>query len=234
MRFQEFMADPAARARYWARSLAGWSRFASAAPNGVHRAVTSMEASGFVGTVVTQNVDGLHQGAGSRSVVELHGSLARVRCMECGEVRPRVELQHRMLSENPALEGVGGTGVRPDGDVVLPDELVRSFRPPTCLTCDGILKPDVVFFGEHVPRERVAASWLAYERARSLLVLGSSLTVFSGRRFVLRATRDAKPVAIVNRGPTRGDDAADLKIDAPLGEVMPALVHALRGSPAVS
>jgi NAD-dependent deacetylase sirtuin 4 len=230
MRYQEFMGSPEARARYWVRSMTGWSRFSAARPNAAHRAVTRMEAAGVVVGVITQNVDGLHQEAGTRTVLDLHGSLSRVLCTSCGRVEARDEIQRLLETMNPrARRAPEGSRARPDGDVELPRGAERRFVVPDCRWCGGVLKPDVVFFGENVPRERVARSWEIFETADALLVVGSSLEVFSGRRFVLRAAEEGRPVAIVNLGPTRGDPLADVKVERRLGEFLPRLAGALEG-----
>jgi NAD-dependent SIR2 family protein deacetylase len=229
MRYQEFMRDARARARYWARSMVGWPRFSRASPNGAHRAVANLESLGFVAGVVTQNVDGLHQAAGSRKVTELHGSLADVRCTGCGSVERRDDVQARLEALNPSF-AAEATRAFADGDAELPAGAERGFRVPPCRGCGGVLKPDVVFFGENVPRERLAEAWRVYEAGETLLVLGSSLAVFSGRRFVLKAAQEAKPVAIVNLGPTRGDETAALKVEGRVGELLPELVRALDGA----
>lgn len=223
MTYREFTREPAARQRYWARSHVGWRHVATALPNAAHRAVARLERLGLVDGVVTQNVDGLHTAAGSRRVIDLHGRLDTVVCLDCSTRRPRLELGLRLAVLNPALERDAVT-VAPDGDADLGRERVAGFRVADCRVCGGVLKPDVVFFGESVPGERVDAAFALLDRARTLLVLGSSLTVMSGYRFVIRARRDGTPVAIVNRGPTRGDGDATVRVDAPLGEVLPALV----------
>ena len=226
MRYKEFVGSAEARRRYWARSFRGWLAVHRAAPNGGHRALAGMEARGAVGGVITQNVDGLHQGAGSRNVLELHGSLAAVKCLECGARESRRKLQARMLVLNPTFE-TQGVEITPDGDAEIPQRLIDGFTVPGCLRCGGVLKPDVVFFGENVPKERVLRAYEMLARADALLVVGSSLTVFSGYRFVARAKQEGKPVAIINQGPTRGDGDAVLKVEAPLGEVLPALAALL-------
>jgi NAD-dependent SIR2 family protein deacetylase len=226
MTFQTFTRDDAARRRYWARSHLGWRAIAGARPNDGHRAVADLERRGLLDGIVTQNVDGLHQGGGATSVVELHGSLDRVACLSCGDRSWRDELDRRLREANPDWRATS-LAVNPDGDVDLADEQVERFHVVGCTVCRGILKPDVVFFGESVPTDRVQRSFAMVEAARLLLVLGSSLTVMSGRRFVLRATRVGVPVAIVNRGTTRGDEHAALTIDAPLGHVLPRLVQRL-------
>jgi NAD-dependent SIR2 family protein deacetylase len=225
MTYQTFTGDSAARRRYWARSHLGWRTIARAAPNGGHRAVADLERRGLVRGVITQNVDGLHQAGGARGVIELHGSLSEVVCLDCGDPSSREELDHRLRLANPWFDA-RATSVNPDGDVDLRDDEVDGFEMVGCRSCDGgTLKPGVVFFGETVPAERVRACFALVEKARVLLVLGSSLTVMSGRRFVLRAAKLGIPVAIVNQGPTRGESYATLTIDAPLGEVLPETVR---------
>jgi NAD-dependent SIR2 family protein deacetylase len=230
MTIQTFMSGTDARQRYWARSYIGWRTFTGAAPNDGHRAVTALEQQGLLTGIVTQNVDGLHQASGAQTVVDLHGSLARVICVDCGDTMSRVELDRRLEEANPGFEALA-TAINPDGDVDLSDDDVAGFRVVPCTTCSGgTLKPDVVFFGESVPIDRVAACFDIVERARALVVLGSSLTVMSGRRFVLRAAKLGIPVAIVNQGPTRGDANATLAVDGPLGQVLTAVVRNLSGS----
>ncbi len=224
MTYQTFIASPAARQRYWARSHLGWRGIARAVPNAGHHAVVALQRAGLVAGVITQNVDGLHQVAGSRGVIELHGNLDRVTCLRCGELTPREQLDDRLRAANPGFAG-RVLAVNADGDVELPEEEILGFRTVNCRTCaGGLLKPDVVFFGESVPPDRVRDCFALVEGARALLVLGSSLTVMSGRRFVLRAAKLGIPVAIVNQGPTRGDGYAAVTVDGPLGEVLPALV----------
>ncbi|MGW5555801.1 NAD-dependent protein deacetylase [Micromonospora sp. NPDC003944] len=221
MTFQAFTRDPLARRRYWARSHLGWRLIAGAAPNAGHRAVAGLQHAGLVDTVITQNVDGLHGAAGSTSVIELHGRLDEVTCLDCGNLTSREELDRRLREANPDFVA-RAAAVNPDGDVDLPDEQVAAFRTVDCGICGtGMLKPDVVFFGETVPPQRVARCFAAVEQARAVLVLGSSLTVMSGRRFVIRAAKRGIPVVIVNQGPTRGDGHATLCVDAPLGAVLP-------------
>jgi NAD-dependent SIR2 family protein deacetylase len=204
----------------------GWPRLRRARPNEAHRALADLEAAGAISAVITQNVDGLHQAAGSRNVLELHGSLARVRCLGCGRPGGRLALQRRLLEMNPGVRALAGR-MAPDGDAELPPGVERCFRVPDCGTCRGPLKPDVVFFGENVPRSRLARAWRSYEEAEVLLVAGSSLMVFSGRRFVLRARKEGKPVAIINLGPTRCDDSADVRVEGHLESVLPRLAEAL-------
>jgi NAD-dependent SIR2 family protein deacetylase len=226
--YREFMGSPEARARYWSGSLRGWPRIARAAPNRGHAAAARMEAAGALVGVVTQNVDGLHQAAGSRRVVDLHGSLSLAGCVSCGRTVPRGELQERMLRENPAWADAAGE-LSPDGDARLETSLLPGFTVPSCPGCGGILKPCVVFFGENVPADVTGAAFAMLREADVLLVAGSSLAVYSGFRFVLRAGREGKPVAIVNLGPTRGDSHAAVRVDAPLGEALPRLAELLLG-----
>lgn len=228
MQHREFVDKVEMRRRYWARSALGWSRFSSARPNAAHTALAELEQRGAIAGVITQNVDGLHSAAGSRTVVELHGALARVRCMACGEMETRDALQDRLLAVNPNwLERARGMALRPDGDSDVPDELIGEFTVVPCEACGGTLMPDVVFFGGSVPRTTLDAAWALFDRAEALLVVGSSLTVFSGYRFVRRAAERGVPVAILNRGPTRGDPHAAIRLDARLGVALPALVRAL-------
>ncbi|MET7670717.1 NAD-dependent protein deacetylase [Micromonospora luteifusca] len=232
MTFQAFTRDPLARRRYWARSHLGWRLIAGAAPNAGHRAVAGLQHTGLVDTLITQNVDGLHGAAGSTSVIELHGRLDEVTCLDCGNLTSREELDRRLREANPDFVAQVAA-VNPDGDVDLPDEQVAAFRPVDCGICGtGMLKPDVVFFGETVPPQRVQRCFAAVEQARSLLVLGSSLTVMSGRRFVIRAAKLGIPVAIVNQGPTRGDGYATVCVDAPLGALLPELAARVAGEAA--
>lgn len=238
MQFGEFVGSSAARQRYWARSYVGWQRFRAAAPNDGHRSLARLGDLGLFEALVTQNVDGLHQSAGSADVVELHGSLAHVVCLTCTDRSARHEVQERLAVANPgfvdharhaAADGSQvSSQIRPDGDIVLADEVVEAFHPPTCLVCGAdTLKPDVVFFGESVPRERVQRCFDALDASRSVLVLGSSLAVMSGYRFVRRAATRGIPVAIVTHGVTRGDAQATLRLDEPLAPTLGRLVAAL-------
>lgn len=225
---REFVDKAEQRRRYWARSLLGWPRLAEARPNDAHRALAVLEGAGVVGGLITQNVDGLHGAAGSREVVELHGALARVRCLHCPATLSRDELQQRLLEANPAFPvRAREVTIAPDGDAELPDEMIADFVVVPCAACDGVLMPDVVFFGGSVPRPTLDAAWAAFDRAEALLVVGSSLTVFSGYRFVRRAAEQGMPIAIVNRGPTRGDPHATLLVDAQAGHALPVLARAL-------
>lgn len=227
IRYQEFVADVGARARYWARSLVGWRRVADARPNAAHIALAELEGAGIVTGVITQNVDGLHHCAGSRRVVELHGSLVRVRCLSCGGIESRAGVQQRLLALNP--EFCDRTAApAPDGDADVTGRPLASFRVADCGSCGGVLKPDVVLFGECVPRPRLEDAWAAYASGEILLVIGSSLAVYSGYRFVLRAVQEARPVAIVNLGPTRGDGHATVKVSGSVGHSLPRLAAELR------
>ncbi|MGM1058658.1 NAD-dependent protein deacetylase [Saccharothrix sp. Mg75] len=226
MTYDEFTGGVGGRRRYWARSHLGWRTIARAAPNAGHRAVARLVGSGHLAGVITQNVDGLHQAAGTPGVVELHGSLDRVVCLSCRRTSPREELDRRLRAANPDFGGTA-TGINPDGDVDLADDDVRGFRLVDCADCGGVLKPDVVFFGENVPRARVDECYRLVDAADALLVLGSSLTVMSGLRFVRHAAGAGKPVLIVNRGETRGDAHATTRVDLPLGDALTSLVERL-------
>jgi NAD-dependent SIR2 family protein deacetylase len=226
MSYQAFTGAAAARQRYWARSHLGWRHVALARPNAGHGAVAELESRGLLAGTITQNVDGLHQAAGARRVIELHGSLSRVLCLDCGERTGRWRLDERLRAANPGW-AARAAQISPDGDAVLTDDEVAGFRVADCESCGGVLKPDVVFFGENVPRPRVEECYRLVERARALIVLGSSLTVMSGYRFVRHAARLAIPVMIVNQGRTRGDAHAVATLDAPLGITLDALVATL-------
>jgi NAD-dependent SIR2 family protein deacetylase len=215
--------------RYWARAFVGWSRFSSARPNAAHLALAALEEAGIVRGIITQNVDRLHRAAGSRRVVELHGALAEVVCLDCGELEDRAALQERLSSLNPMFAGVIAEAV-PDGDAELSLDRVRGFEIACCLACGGVLKPRVVFFGENVAKPVVDEAFSMLHESEVLLVVGSSLTVFSGYRFVRRAAERAMPVAIVNLGPTRGDAHATVCVDAAAGRVLPTLARALGAS----
>lgn len=223
MTFQRFRADEAARRHYWARSHVGWTNMRSVRPNSGHQAVADLQNLGAVTGVVTQNVDGLHQRAGSTEVLELHGTLSQVRCLSCRRAEPMDSFQQRQAELNPGFDERAAR-VNPDGDVELDPSQTTEFRPAACLHCDGVLKTDVVFFGENVPAAVVSRAWQLLEEADSLLVLGSSLTVFSGYRFVDGARKAGKPVFIVNDGPTRADEIADLKLEGRLGTILPQVV----------
>ncbi|MGW5723762.1 NAD-dependent protein deacetylase [Amycolatopsis sp. NPDC003865] len=226
MTYDEFVTSAEGRRRYWARSHLGWRTIARADPNDGHHAVAALRDGGYLGGVITQNVDGLHQAAGTADAVELHGSLDRVICLDCRRLSERAELDRRLREANPDFGGEA-TRVNPDGDVELPEDVVRRFTPVPCTECDGVLKPDVVFFGENVPRPRVERCYRLVDEARALLVLGSSLTVMSGLRFVRHAAAAGKPVVIVNRGETRGDRYASVRVDLPLGRALTELAARL-------
>ncbi|MFD5619642.1 NAD-dependent protein deacetylase [Streptomyces yangpuensis] len=226
MTYQEFTASARARRRYWARSHLGWRTFGRARPNAGHRAVTAFGRHGLLTGVITQNVDGLHQAAGSEDVVELHGSLDRVVCLSCGASGSRRDLARRLEAANAGFEPVSAR-LNPDGDADLTDDQVGGFSVVPCAQCGGVLKPDVVFFGETVPASRVERCRELVDGATSLLVLGSSLTVMSGLRFVRQAAQAGKPVLIVNRDPTRGDRHAVTRVALPLGTALTALADHL-------
>jgi NAD-dependent SIR2 family protein deacetylase len=230
MTYQEFTGSAAARQRYWARSHLGWRHVTGAAPNAGHRAVAALERAGLVAGIITQNVDGLHQATGTTAgaVTELHGSLHRVVCLSCWERTPRETLDGRLRAANPAWTGAvlgAEPAVNPDGDVAL--EETAGFAVVDCLSCGGVLKPDVVFFGENVPRARVDACFSLVSASSALVVLGSSLTVMSGFRYVRHAAALGIPVLIVNQGATRGDALAAATLDAPLGGTLTELVREL-------
>ena len=236
MTYQAFTGSAAARQRYWARSHLGWRHITGATPNPGHRAVAVLERARLVGAIITQNVDGLHQAAGAAAVTELHGSLHRVVCLSCWQRSPREELDARLRAANPdwargfpaADSGASGSGepaVNPDGDVAL--EETSGFVVVDCTACGGVLKPDVVFFGENVPRPRVASCFEVVSASSALVVLGSSLTVMSGLRYVRHAASLGIPVVIVNQGATRGDSLAAATIDAPLGATLTAVAREL-------
>jgi NAD-dependent SIR2 family protein deacetylase len=220
----DFVRSAATRRRYWARSLVGWPRIRGALPNASHHALRRLEAAGVAIGLITQNVDRLHRKAGHKRVVELHGALADVVCLDCGAREDRDALQDRLVAANPDVSLVDAAAA-PDGDAEIAD--AAGFAVPGCAACGGTLKPDVVFFGGSVPRERVDAARATVERADALLVAGTSLTVFSGFRFVRHAAERGLAIAIVNLGATRGDPLASLRIDAPLAEVLPALADAI-------
>ena len=227
MTYQTFTGSAAARRRYWARSHLGWRHIAQAVPNHGHHAVAELGRCGRLAGIITQNVDGLHQAAGASEVIELHGSLHRVICLSCGQRTARAELHRRLAAANPDWDPEPSASINPDGDAVLADDATQSFQVADCVACHGVLKPDVVFFGENVPRPRAEACYALVERASSVVVLGSSLTVMSGFRYVRHAAKLELPVMIVNQGPTRGDSYATATLDGPLGQVLTALVAGL-------
>ncbi len=223
MQYGEFLADADGRRRYWSRAYAGWERFAAALPNPAHEAVARWQRAGALGGLITQNVDGLHQAAGATSVIELHGNLARVVCLDCAANYPREQVHSWLAQANPRWS-VRSQEVRPDGDVLLAPEHIAAFTLVSCPVCrSDRLKPDVVFFGGTVERDLVERAYAVVEAASSLLVLGSSLQVMSGYRFVRRAAALGIPVAVVTRRGTRGDQQTDVHLDALLGDVLPRL-----------
>jgi NAD-dependent SIR2 family protein deacetylase len=227
MTYGDFVGSESGRQRYWARSHLGWRTIARADPNAGHRAVAALQARGYVDGVITQNVDGLHGAGGARDVIELHGNLDRVICLDCRQTTPREELDRRVREANPVFEGQA-TRINPDGDVELPDEVVKDFHLVGCTDCgSSLLKPDVVFFGENVPKTRVERCYRLIDDAQAVLVLGSSLTVMSGFRFVRYAAKAGKPVLIINQGLTRGDPYAAVRVNLPLGEALTNLTGAL-------
>jgi NAD-dependent SIR2 family protein deacetylase len=218
-----FMHEPATRQRYWARSMVGWRRFGRALPNATHHALAELERRGQVDLLVTQNVDRLHQCAGSERVIDLHGRLDEVRCMTCDWRCARQAFQHTLVERNPAWAPLDASDA-PDGDADLDGHDFAQFDVPPCPHCGGIVKPDVVFFGETVPRDRVDAATRAWQAADAVLVVGSSLMVYSGYRFVEAAARAGKPVAVLTLGRTRADALLTLKVDAPCHEAL-AFLH---------
>ncbi len=233
MTIGQFRSDPVFRQRYWARNHLGWRHMDDTEPNAGHRALARLESAGVVSGLITQNVDLLHTKAGSRTVVNLHGTYAQVVCLNCGRTMSRETLAEELEALNPGFadraERLGGIAVAPDADAVVAD--TSSFRYLDCPHCAGMLKPDIVYFGESVPKERVAQAFSLVDGADALLVAGSSLTVFSGYRFVRHAAAAGKPIAIVNRGPTRGDGLATVKVEAGCSELLTLLAGELTAVP---
>jgi NAD-dependent SIR2 family protein deacetylase len=228
IQYREFVTEQVARRRYWARSMIGWPTFCSARSNAAHRAIRQLEDAGVVRGVITQNVDRLHHDAGSQRVVELHGALAEVRCLECRAIESRDDVQERLIELNPDWAGQSaGNRLAPDGDADLPDQIPDDFTLPECTACSGALKPNVVFFGENVPKDVVTDAWRLVDEADALLVVGTSLAVYSAFRFVRGAAKKRLPLGIVNLGETRGDEHAWVRVQARAGLVMPRLVEAL-------
>lgn len=221
--FQAFVQDPRMRARYWARSYVGWPMVARAHPNRGHASLARLERQDRLATLVTQNVDGLHARAGQQRVIDLHGRIDRVVCMACDARLPRAQLQEALADANPALGALTAT-TAPDGDADVEPGDLEGFTPPACPRCGGLLKPDVVFFGENVPRERVAGAAAALLEADAMLVVGSSLMVYSGYRFARMAREAGKPLALLTRGVTRADAIATLKLDAECEATLAAAV----------
>jgi len=227
---QEFLRSETARRRYWARSMAGWPMLAAAHPNAAHRALARLESARRLQLLVTQNVDGLHQRAGSAGVVELHGNVGRVVCLDCGADHAREALQRTLEADNPAFVA-GSATAAPDGDADTEPRDLDAFQVPGCARCGGTLKPDVVFFGEGVPRGRVDAAMQGLEQADAMLVVGSSLMVYSGYRFCERAAQTGKPIAAINRGRTRADHLFALKVEQSCAEALASLAGAADGRP---
>ena len=227
MTYQAFTGSAAARRRYWARSYVGWRHIARAKPNDGHHAVAELSRRGLLTGIITQNVDGLHQAAGPSGVTELHGSVHRVICLSCGQRTPRTELDRRLEAANRGWDAQLATSANPDGDAALDDAVTESFQVTDCSACHGVLKPDVVFFGENVPRQRAESCYALVEQSSALVVLGSSLTVMSGFRYVRHAAGRQRPIVIVNQGATRGDAYATATLDAPLGQALTDLVAGL-------
>jgi NAD-dependent deacetylase sirtuin 4 len=221
--YQEFLRSEAARRRYWARSTLGFRTLSAARPNIAHHALAGLERAGRITGLITQNVDGLHGAAGSRRLVELHGSIHFVRCLSCGDRSERAALQETLRAQNPTFESALGE-VAPDGDAEIEARLYEGFVIPACARCGGLLKPDVVFFGENVTRGVVDAAWQTLADAEALLVVGSSLALYSGLRFPRGAAERGLPIAIVNLGPTRGDELAAVRLNAAVGPVLQALL----------
>ncbi|WP_141453777.1 NAD-dependent protein deacetylase [Pseudoxanthomonas sp. z9] len=219
--YQAFTADPLINARYWARSFVGWPRMAQSRPNAAHRTLAAWQG-GRLSQLLTQNVDGLHERAGSRDVIDLHGRIDQVVCLQCRALSARAMLQERLHAANPGWHGLEAA-TAPDGDADLEGLDFSRFRVPDCDVCGGMLKPDVVFFGENVPRERYERALAALDASQALLVVGSSLMVYSGFRFARIAHEAGKPIALLNRGQTRADALADLKLDADCVAVLPAV-----------
>ncbi len=226
VQYQDFVKKESSRRRYWSRSMVGWPHVQTARPNATHNALARLERAGYVEQLVTQNVDGLHQRAGSERVIDLHGNLKHTVCLDCGFELPRAELQLELEKNNPTPLANSGVTL-PDGDVQLEDTALENFHVPPCPRCAGILKPNVVFFGESVPKHRVEHARSALHQASAMLVVGSSLMVYSGYRFCRWAMEQNKPVAAVNIGRTRADEDISLKIEQDCGTTLSNLVDLL-------
>ncbi|NVE01233.1 NAD-dependent protein deacetylase [Massilia sp. BJB1822] len=222
----EFRRSDAVRRRYWARSMVGWPTLAKAAPNAAHHAMAALEEGGHIASLVTQNVDGLHQRAGSRALIELHGNIHTVVCLECQTRFARADIQQQLAEANPHMADTLAQPL-PDGDAQLEPEALEDFHIPHCSGCGGMLQPDVVFFGDNVPRATTEAALAMMAQADALLVIGSSLMVFSGYRFCKLAAESGKPIAAINAGMTRADHLLALKVGEPAELVLPALAAAL-------
>ncbi|MGB5447855.1 MAG: NAD-dependent protein deacetylase [Woeseiaceae bacterium] len=221
IQFPDFVKKPDARQRYWARSYVGWRRFSRARPNAAHYTLAGLEATGIVDTLITQNVDRLHSAAGSRRVIDLHGDLGIVRCLDCNATQTRFDYQRALQAANCGWHA-DVFRYKPDGDAELAASSYDGFRVPGCAACGGVVKPDVVMFGESVPKQRVQNAADAIDRADALLVVGSSLMLFSGFRFARQAREQGKPIAIINNGRTRADDIAEIKVEADCGDALSA------------
>jgi len=219
IQFRDFVGSESTRKRYWARSMLGFPLLARAQPNAAHRALARLEARDALSLLVTQNVDGLHRRAGNQRLVDLHGRIDQVRCLGCGALTERAALQSELEARNPDFARANAI-VKPDGDAELSDVDYERFEVAACCACQGILKPHVVFFGENVPAERVTPAMAALEQAQLLLIVGTSLMVFSGFRFARAAARFGVPIAIVNRGVTRADELSTLKIEGNVGDIL--------------
>lgn len=226
IQYKEFISSEYTRKRYWSRSVIGWKRIEQANPNPAHEAIAALEQMGYTTGIITQNVDRLHHKAGNTHVVELHGALAEVICLDCNNLEQRSTFQHRLSSLNPDWKGEI-KDFAPDGDAEVDESQTQFFRVPACALCDGVLKPNVVFFGENVPKRRVDTAWEMLDAADLLLVVGSSLTVYSGYRFALKAAKQDKPIAMINLGESRGDHLAAVNLQGKAGTVMPRLIKAL-------
>ncbi|KAG6461456.1 NAD-dependent protein deacylase Sirt4 [Manduca sexta] len=227
IQYQEFVKYPKVRQRYWARNFVGWPRFSSVQPNDTHLAIRELEKIGKVTSIVTQNVDRLHHKAGSENVIELHGTGYIVKCLNCPYEIDRHELQDKILKNNPSIQS-NFTMIRPDGDVDLSKEQVDNFRVPLCPKCEGPLKPDIIFFGDNVPKQRVELVRSKVSDSDAVFVLGSSLTVYSSYRIILQAREENKEIAILNIGPTRADDIAHIKVSTKCGDILPELCTAIK------
>ena len=229
MTIRQFTSDPVFRQRYWARNHVGWRHMDETLPNAGHRALAALEHAGVVSGVITQNVDLLHTKAGSRDVVNLHGTYAEVICLNCGHTMTRATLAEMLEAANPGFveraEAIGGIAVAPDADAVVAD--TSTFAIIDCSNCGGMIKPNIVYFGENVPKDRIAQAYALVDDADALLVAGSSLTVFSGLRFVRHAAARGIPIAIINRGHTRGDDLATVKVDCGCSPMLVLLAEEL-------
>ncbi|XP_026314244.1 NAD-dependent protein deacylase Sirt4 [Hyposmocoma kahamanoa] len=226
VQYQEFVKYPKVRQRYWARNFIGWPRFSAVKPNSTHHSIRTLEKAGKVTAVVTQNVDRLHHKAGSENIIELHGTGYIVKCLKCPYEIDRAQLQDVMMRNNPSMEN-SITMIRPDGDVELSKEQVDNFKTPLCPKCEGPLKPDIVFFGDNVPKNRVEQVKKEVSRSDSVFILGSTLTVYSSYRIILQAKEEQKSIAVLNIGPTRADDIVDLKISTKCGDILPELCNSI-------